>query len=380
MKKNDNIEIPQRGRPKKNHTGSLYTDNRIFETEKTCDTFDNNIFENRYDLEKCDSFTEGQVFDNNITYAPIIHESEYEYGFGDAQQDAYMYNQKPYESDKFEQGLHTTQNKENYRDIALVNENYTPGHIYFRENSNNYFNPESHESTGLFKDDSRIFKCSPETNYGTIEDFDNAKFYNFKRKEQKNLYSYADHFMNPSWMNRKKRKNNPFVWQYPKNNDNPQIIPPSEYSSVDYVNSLDNSAQKMYIGTIKRPAFTEKNVSNNTILPLFLNSSSHYDSSASKQEFDKIACAFMAKTECLDYENVTVQQLKLLMKEFGLSHTGKKQELIERMKHTAGMIRDKIKNRLDGDIEKRTKEKREIAQKPGQSIDNETQGFDYLFF
>lgn len=127
--------------------------------------------------------------------------------------------------------------------------------------------------------------------------------------------------MRAPWMNRKKRKNNPLLWQYIKNNQtfHPGIIHPSKYSSIDFI---QGDSQKMYLGSVRRPV--EKS-SGNSVLPLFLSSEKESD------EFLGVVQNFRSSVDELDFDNVTVQQLKNLMKEFGLNHTGKKNELIERL-------------------------------------------------
>lgn len=127
------------------------------------------------------------------------------------------------------------------------------------------------------------------------------------------------------WVNRKKRKNNPLLWQYINQSG---FVHPSRYSSLDYVH------KKMYLGTITQVP-VEKN--NHQILPLFLNSAT------STAEFVRIGEIFLERTKGLNYDNVTVMQLKNLMKEFGLCHNGKKSELIERVKATVHKIETKTK-------------------------------------
>lgn len=164
----------------------------------------------------------------------------------------------------------------------------------------------------------------------------------------------ANPTVNP-YMNRKKRKNNQYFYKIAKSQDRVGLVSPAEYSSVEYINQTD-SAQKMFIGTLKQSY--SKIQTNNSILPLFLNSSSCYDNPTS-HEFEKIASSFLQKSNGLDYENVTVQQLKILMKEFGLSHTGKKHELIERVKNTANLIGDKVRG---GNCKKMIKTKDEMSK------------------
>lgn len=139
-----------------------------------------------------------------------------------------------------------------------------------------------------------------------------------------------------SWMNKKKRKNNPLLWQYIKQHEDfyPGIIHPSKYSSLDFI----KNGKKMYLGTIKTNNINDK-PNNNSILPLYLNSATVLDNHF--QEFQRVSNNFIDSVKDLDYENVTVQQLKFIMKEFGLNHAGKKQELIERVKHTLRVIKSK---------------------------------------
>ncbi|EJW03867.1 hypothetical protein EDEG_01838 [Edhazardia aedis USNM 41457] len=157
-----------------------------------------------------------------------------------------------------------------------------------------------------------------------------------------------DYFMagNP-WLNRKKRKGNPLLWQFMQQNKDfhPGLVHPSKYSSVEYVQGIDKS-QKMFIGCVKRQqTFPDKNVPNYTVLPLFLNSTSYFEGHMQTQEFEKISRIFLDKTRNLDYENITVQQLKTLMKEFGLNHTGKKIDLIDRVKVSIQTIKRKLNER-----------------------------------
>ncbi|ELQ76544.1 putative DNA-binding SAP protein [Trachipleistophora hominis] len=149
-------------------------------------------------------------------------------------------------------------------------------------------------------------------------------------------------YINP-WMNKKKRKNNPLLWQYIKQHQDfyPGIMHPSKYSSLDFVQGM-NKTQKMYLGSIKRMPIIEKNNSN-SILPLYLNSASILENSMHHTEFMRVSKSFFARIKNLDYENVTVQQLKNIMKEFGLNHTGKKIDLIERVKSTKVLIGEKLK-------------------------------------
>lgn len=165
---------------------------------------------------------------------------------------------------------------------------------------------------------------------------------------------------NASWMNRKKRKNNPLLWQYIKSNQtfHPSIIHPSKYSSLDFIQGVDSS-QKMYLGSVKRTP-PERN-SGNSIFPLFLNSNKEIT-----DEFKDVVQNFRNSVNELDFNNVTVQQLKNLMKEFGLNHTGKKNELIERLQ---GILKKIDRKEAQKPEDKHTQEK------PKESDD-----FGFYFF
>jgi hypothetical protein len=203
-----------------------------------------------------------------------------------------------------------------------------------------YFNPHT-DYNAQAQGELRQFKSEHIQN---DQPFNNAGYSPYPTRQQPNLQSAFgnEHLLQGnSWMNRKKRKNNPLLWQYIKNHQDfyPGLIHPSKYSSLDFIQGVDKS-QKMYLGTIKRvPQFVEKN-NTNTILPLYLNSTTNYESSIHVQEFQKVAANFLHKTKDIDYENVTVQQLKSLM-EFGLSHAGKKMDLIERVKGTQQKLLEK---------------------------------------
>ncbi|TBT97086.1 hypothetical protein CWI39_3191p0010, partial [Hamiltosporidium magnivora] len=73
---------------------------------------------------------------------------------------------------------------------------------------------------------------------------------------------------------------------------------------------------------------------------------------------------FLNKTVELDYENVTVQQLKAIMKEFGLNHTGKKIDLIDRVKTTITKI----------------EERKRKDKKQSQEIPEDDKDLNFLFF
>lgn len=130
-------------------------------------------------------------------------------------------------------------------------------------------------------------------------------------------------------------------------------------------NSLNSN--KLYLGKIKMND-NSKRVNNNSVLPLYIanfqsclsdmgskkfsfrkdfnhNDKSIYRGANDQKdnticpdiEFKAISASFMTDTN-IDYENVTVFQLKMLAKEYGLNHTGKKNELIDRIRETRRYI------------------------------------------
>lgn len=161
-----------------------------------------------------------------------------------------------------------------------------------------------------------------------------------------------DHIEN-SWIYKKKRKNNnPIMWNYVKNGvDNFQpLVHPSKYSSLDYIQGND---------IFSRRSSSERDC-NNTILPLFLNSNKELN-----DEYLKVINNFQKRVSELDFTNVTVHQLKLLMREFGLNHIGKKNELIDRAKNTLKKIDISITN-----AKKRENEEEKLETKEDDDYEN----------
>jgi SAP domain len=176
------------------------------------------------------------------------------------------------------------------------------------------------------------------------------------------------------WVGRRKRKNNPFLWQHIQSNQElyPGVIHPSRYSSVDFVQGVDKG-QKMYLGIIKNKEEFPEKANLNTVLPLYLNATTDFESETHFEEFSNISANFMERVSGIDYSNVTVQQLKGIMKEFGLNHTGKKIDLIGRLKKTCEKIyikKESEKKRRGGP--KRVEQKEEAVDS-GDSM-------SFLFF
>lgn len=202
---------------------------------------------------------------------------------------------------------------------TTTNLNNQTEHFQFQEQYPNYTNSNS---------------------YNTPQDFVQLEGLQYVNQTQNYVDNgnYNDQGKANAWMSKKKRRNSSFTQKYQKNTVNSSLVP-SEFSSIKFMTQPENT-KKRYLGTLKQSFI--KVPSNNTILPLYLNSSSSYDN-LNYQEFDRIAANFLKKASNFDYENITVQQLKILMKEFGLSHTGKKHELIERVKNTGNLIAEKTR-------------------------------------
>ncbi|KAK6089200.1 hypothetical protein P3W45_001827 [Vairimorpha bombi] len=163
----------------------------------------------------------------------------------------------------------------------------------------------------------------------------------YKPPQNPNFFRQSPNYFRPSinqadliensWTYKKKRKNNPIMWNYVKNSGDgfQPLIHPSKYSSLDYIQGNDIFSRKH---NLERDC-------NNTILPLFLNSNKELN-----EEYSQVINNFKGKVSELDFTNVTVHQLKLLMREFGLNHTGKKNELIDRAKSTLKKIDVSVTN------------------------------------
>ncbi|KAI5192317.1 hypothetical protein NEMIN01_1946 [Nematocida minor] len=145
--------------------------------------------------------------------------------------------------------------------------------------------------------------------------------------------SYID-----AWYTKKRRR--PYVapWSYVPEDKSGMY----EQDIAPYMSRKpETKKQKMCLGVMKKPApMTEKSTLN-SILPLYLNSTTSFEGPSQKKEFLKISDSFMNRVSGIDYDALTVQQLKSIMKEFGLSYTGKKHELINRIQQTCHKIKQK---------------------------------------
>lgn len=130
---------------------------------------------------------------------------------------------------------------------------------------------------------------------------------------------------------KKRRRLNSGTWSL---GDNLSMVHPARLSSLEFVSGC-SVAGSPYVSAC-------------TSLPLILNSSGEMvpENIGVAQSFKKIA-------ESMDFSNVTVFQLKQLMRDYGLNHAGKKNDLIDRIKNTLQEIdcvfkRDKSRIRREG--------------------------------
>lgn len=112
-----------------------------------------------------------------------------------------------------------------------------------------------------------------------------------------------------------------------KNNIIDQVTITDLISDTHEHNSKDGSSKNN---------FSKGSFTNSTSMPSPSNQNFN-NSSLDHNEFLKISHNFLISTN-LDYNNVTVFQLKKLIKEFGLNHNGKKEELILRIKETRDVL------------------------------------------
>lgn len=173
-----------------------------------------------------------------------------------------------------------------------------------------------------------------------------------------------------TWCGKRRRRIHPVFWSYlQKERESP-------YNAEAFLPYLKNppekKAHKMCLGIIKKPALPQEKSTVNTILPLYLNSTTSFEGTTQRMEFLKISKNFIDRVRDMDYNALTVQQLKSIMKEFGLNYTGKKKELIKRIQSTYQKILVKQQKEGIGDPTEEKKEEGEPQE------DKSTLGF--MFF
>lgn len=122
---------------------------------------------------------------------------------------------------------------------------------------------------------------------------------------------------------KKRRRLNSSTWNL---GDSLSMVHPSRLSSLEFVSGCSMGGSPHVPGCAS--------------LPLILNASGEM-----MPEGMGVAHRFKKMAESMDFSNITVFQLKQLMRDYGLSHAGKKNDLIDRIKST---LRE-INNRLNVD-------------------------------
>lgn len=127
---------------------------------------------------------------------------------------------------------------------------------------------------------------------------------------------------------RKKRRSSPCIWAPAVlNQDYAGTIPPSRYSSLEYIQGGD-ARRTFGGGGAAQPLQQEKN-RNNYLLSVIIDSNKPLT-----DDYKAVLQSYKSDVTKLDMENITVFQLKALTKEYGLSQSGKKNDLIDLVKNT----------------------------------------------
>ncbi|KAI5186155.1 hypothetical protein NEHOM01_1320 [Nematocida homosporus] len=191
------------------------------------------------------------------------------------------------------------------------------------------------------------------------------------RMERKEPSMHVD-----AWGMKKKRRSSSMFWNYMHgerevgypNDTLPFLKRPSEANP-----------QKLFLGVIKKPAVLYEKNTTNSILPLYLNSTTSFEGPTQKSEFMKISKSFIERVGGIEFESLTVQQLKGIMKEFGLNYTGKKQELIGRIRQTYQKIMQKREK--EGISGKFMDQVDDLEARPyEESTNNEKAPIGFMFF
>ncbi len=104
-------------------------------------------------------------------------------------------------------------------------------------------------------------------------------------------------------------------------------IPPSRYSSLEYIKGIENTTETQQ--PITQQQIPRKINLNNSLLGVIIDS----DKIPTEDQIDVIN-SYKNDVASLDLDNITVFQLKALMKEYGLNPLGKKIDLINCVKET----------------------------------------------
>lgn len=120
----------------------------------------------------------------------------------------------------------------------------------------------------------------------------------------------------------------------------------NDYNVAQYVDTTNFTCQshnpKLCVGIDRKILNKSEKIFNYTVLPKLLHPGNLIDTLELRYEFIQTSGKFMEETHGLDFNNITVAQLKDIIKRFGLNHQGKKANLIEELEATRSLIVQKI--------------------------------------
>ncbi|EHY65588.1 hypothetical protein NERG_01195 [Nematocida ausubeli] len=217
--------------------------------------------------------------------------------------------------------------------------------IYGKTNTNRLFALDeflNDNSDGMYPDAS----LSLSDNMQKI--LEGRKLYSFNHMNQPQYSPAYSEKSDPSsyidaWYTKKRRRPYTTPWDYS----------PSEGEGYEREQAVYNPQQemkkkKMCLGVLKKITIPQEKSTVNSVLPLYLNATTSFEGPGQRIEFLKISHNFMARVQSTDYNSLTVQQLKSIMKEFGLPYVGRKHELIERILQTVEKIQKKQNQERNG--------------------------------
>ncbi|KAL6121522.1 hypothetical protein NUSPORA_01540 [Nucleospora cyclopteri] len=131
--------------------------------------------------------------------------------------------------------------------------------------------------------------------------------------------------MGTPWLNRKRRRNGPMLYNRMHYKKDPYNLDhPSKYSSYNYIRGIND-----------KPELDVQ--SDCRVLGMYAMGTKKINEIS-----DKIIAKFTAELARMDCNSVTVYQLKSLMKAFGLNYTGKKNELLRKIKNLSHHIQNRL--------------------------------------
>jgi len=217
------------------------------------------------------------------------------------------------------------------------------------------------------EDEERVFPYEEEKLLSAKSEKDRYEI-DEEKKEENIVYTGG-------WKCRKKKRTDSGMWACSKVPGISEYVPRPLMRTKRH--PAEHRTQKLCLGVIKKQTPQQEKNTINSILPLYLNATTSFEGEAQKSEFMKISRNFIEKVDGIDCESLTVQQLKGIMKEFGLNYTGKKHELIARIEQTYHKI-----------VQKQEKEGISEIEQCGYAVEKEAEdnhgeerpGSNFLFF